>query len=50
MRRLTSAELAVANSKLEAMSAPPPEPTEPEECQSYLVMMADVVELRHEYA
>ena len=27
-----------------------PEPTEPEECQSCLVVMADVVELRHEYA
>ena len=35
---------------IEAMSAPLPEPVEPEECQSCLVVMADVVELRHNYA
>ena len=45
-----SAELAIANGKLEAMSASLPEPVEPEECQSCLVVMADVVELRHNYA
>ena len=40
-----SAELTIANGKLESMSAPPPKPIEPDECQSCLVVMADLAEL-----
>ena len=45
-----SAELAIANSKIESLSAPPPESLEPSECESCLVVMADLAKLRHRYA
>ena len=44
-----SAELAIANGKLGSLSVPHPEPTEPDECQSCLVVMADLAELWHRY-
>jgi len=39
------AKLAIANGKIEALSAPPPEPTESEECQSCLAVIADLAKL-----
>ena len=44
-----SAELAIANSKIESLSASPPESLEPSECESCLAVMADLAELRHRY-
>ena len=44
------AELATTNSKIESLSASPPEPTESEECSSCLAVMVDLAELRHRYA
>ena len=43
------AELVIANVKIEALSAPPPEPTE-SECESCLAVMADLAKLRNKYA
>jgi hypothetical protein len=43
------AELIIANGKIEALSVPPPEPTE-SECESCLAVMADLAKLRNKYA
>ena len=47
-----SAELVIANGKIAALSAQvsEPKPTESEECESCLAVMADLAELRHRYA
>lgn len=43
------AELVIVNGKIKSQSAPTPESLEPDECQSCLVVMADLAELRHRY-
>ena len=42
------AELIIANGKIEALSVPPPEPTE-SECSSCVALMGDLTELRSQY-
>ena len=42
------AKLAIANGKIEALSAPPPEPSE-SECSSCVALMGDLTELRSQY-
>ena len=44
------AELVIANGKIAALSAPPPEPNPMSECESYLAVMADLGELKYKYA
>ena len=44
-----SAELAIANGKIESLSASPPQIIESDECQSCLAVMANLAELHHRY-